>query len=58
MGTQIIKLIVKKKGRRIGKEVEKDTRQNETKERKLLGEGEGEGQNRENNRGRWRDRER
>ena len=56
MGTQIIKLIVKKRGRRIGEEVEKDTRQNETKERKILGEGEG--QNRENNRGRWRDRER
>ena len=56
MGTQIIKLIVKKTGRRIEEEVEKDTRQNEMKERKILGEGEG--QNRENNRGRWRDRER
>ena len=56
MGTQIIKLIVKKRGRRIGEEVEKDTRRNEMTERKILGEGEG--QNRENNRGRWRDRER
>ena len=53
MGTQIIKLIVKKRGRRIGEEVEKDTRQNETKERKILREGEG--QNRENHRGRCRD---
>ena len=41
MGTQIIKLIVKKKGRRIGKGVEKDTRQNETKERKNIGGGGG-----------------
>ena len=38
-----------KRGRRIGEEVEKDTRRNEMKERKMLGEGEG--QNRENNRG-------